>query len=143
MPFVISPCRAFRLALRGPPEPSRCPIGGVAALDRLTVERACEMARRFPPPWSARKQRLLHRPDANGQALTYVYFEEEPGRRAAASALHPASLPPVLIMASSLRPCAVHHSSSIEALGAFWIDTPVADKLLRHPVGAPFGSGRR
>ena len=30
-----------------------------------------------------------------------------------------ASLPRVLIMASSLRPCAVHHSSSIEAVGAF------------------------
>jgi hypothetical protein len=27
--------------------------------------------------------------DANGQALAYVYFEEEPGRRAAASALPP------------------------------------------------------
>jgi hypothetical protein len=27
--------------------------------------------------------------DANGQAPAYVYFEEEPGRRAAASALPP------------------------------------------------------
>jgi hypothetical protein len=30
---------------------------------------------------------LLHRPDHNGRALTYVYFEEEPGRRAAAKLL--------------------------------------------------------
>ena len=29
------------------------------------------------------------------------------------------------------------------SLGRILIDTPVADKLLRHPVGAPFGSGRR
>ena len=41
--------------------------------------------RRFPPPWS-----LEERPacfivsDANGQALAYVYYEEEPGRRTAA-----------------------------------------------------------
>ena len=36
--------------------------------------------------------RTLDRPcfivrDANGQALAYVYYEQEPGRRAAASAL--------------------------------------------------------
>ena len=29
------------------------------------------------------------------------------------------------------------------SLARILIDTPVADKLLRHPVGAPFGSGRR
>jgi len=27
--------------------------------------------------------------DHNGQALAYVYFEDEPGRRAAAKLLHP------------------------------------------------------
>jgi hypothetical protein len=27
--------------------------------------------------------------DHNGQALAYVYFEHEPGRRAAAKLLHP------------------------------------------------------
>jgi hypothetical protein len=27
--------------------------------------------------------------DANGQALAYVYFEDEPGRRAAIKAAHP------------------------------------------------------
>jgi hypothetical protein len=30
---------------------------------------------------------LLHRPHANGLALAYVYFEDEPGRRAAAHML--------------------------------------------------------
>ena len=42
--------------------------------------------RRFPPPWDieeANKACFIVR-DHNGQALAYVYFEEEPGRRAAA-----------------------------------------------------------
>ena len=44
--------------------------------------------RRFPPPWSAQESDacFIVR-DANRQALTYVYFEEEPGRRAAAKLL--------------------------------------------------------
>jgi hypothetical protein len=44
--------------------------------------------RRFPPPWSVDEQEacFIVR-DANGQALAYVYFEEEPGRRAAAKLL--------------------------------------------------------
>ena len=47
-------------------------------------------ARRFPPPWTAEKtDACFIVRDANGQALAYVYFEEEPGRRAAASALPP------------------------------------------------------
>ena len=46
------------------------------------------MAHRFPPPWSVEEVRgLLHRRDANGHALAYVYFEEEPGRRSAAPLL--------------------------------------------------------
>lgn len=42
-------------------------------------------SRRFPPPWS-----IEERPacfivsDANGQALAYVYYEKELGRRSAA-----------------------------------------------------------
>jgi hypothetical protein len=49
--------------------------------------------RRFPPPWSVEppdpkleRQCFIVR-DKNGQALTYVYFEEEPGRRSAAHLL--------------------------------------------------------
>jgi hypothetical protein len=45
-------------------------------------------ARRLPPPWSIEElaECFIVR-DANGQALAYVYFEEEPGRRAAAKLL--------------------------------------------------------
>jgi putative heme degradation protein len=46
--------------------------------------------RRFPPPWSVDeadskldRQSFIVR-DASGQALAYVYFEDESGRRAAA-----------------------------------------------------------
>ena len=41
-------------------------------------------ARRFPPPWSIEeRQACFIVKDGNGQALAYVYFEEEPGRRSA------------------------------------------------------------
>jgi hypothetical protein len=45
-------------------------------------------ARRFPPPWSVEEQAacFIVR-DHNGQALAYVYFEEEPGRQLAAKLL--------------------------------------------------------
>jgi hypothetical protein len=43
--------------------------------------------RRFPPPWSVEKTDAFIVCDANGQALAYVYFEEESGRRAAAKLL--------------------------------------------------------
>jgi len=41
--------------------------------------------RRFPPPWSVEERPacFIVR-DASGQALAYVYYEEEPGRRSAA-----------------------------------------------------------
>ena len=42
-------------------------------------------SRHFPPPWSIAEYndaRFIVR-DHNGQALAYVYCEEEPGRRAA------------------------------------------------------------
>jgi hypothetical protein len=43
---------------------------------------------RFPPPWSADEtDACLIVRDANGQALAYVYFEDEPGRRSAAHLL--------------------------------------------------------
>ena len=40
------------------------------------------MARRFPPPWSIEEHRESFAIiDANGQALAYVYHEDEAGRR--------------------------------------------------------------
>jgi hypothetical protein len=45
-------------------------------------------ARRFPPPWLAEETDACFIVcDHNGQALAYVYFEEEPGRRSAAHLL--------------------------------------------------------
>ena len=45
-------------------------------------------ARRFPPPWSAEESEACYIVrDTNGQPLAYGYFEEEPGRRAAAKLL--------------------------------------------------------
>ena len=44
--------------------------------------------RRFPPPWSVEEtDACFIVRDATGQALAYVYFENEPGRRAAAKLL--------------------------------------------------------
>ena len=44
--------------------------------------------RRFPPPWSVGEtDACFIVRDHNGQALAYVYFEEEPGRRSAAAKL--------------------------------------------------------
>jgi len=46
------------------------------------------MPRRFPPPWSIdESEACFIVRDGNGQALAYIYFEDEPGRRAAAKLL--------------------------------------------------------
>jgi hypothetical protein len=46
-------------------------------------------SRRFPPPWSIEElnDACIVVRDHNGQALAYVYFEDEPGRRSAAKLL--------------------------------------------------------
>ena len=49
---------------------------------------------RFPPPWTVDDPEMklgqdCFVRDANGHALAYVYFEEEPGRRAGGEAAHP------------------------------------------------------
>jgi hypothetical protein len=45
-------------------------------------------ARRFPPPWSVEEQAACFVVrDHNEQALAYVHFEDEPGRRSAAKLL--------------------------------------------------------
>jgi len=48
-----------------------------------------ERPRRFPPPWSIEElnNACFVVLDSGGQALAYVYFEEEPGRRSAAKLL--------------------------------------------------------
>ena len=45
--------------------------------------------RHFPPPWSvdAENAACFIVRDHDGKSLAYVYFEEEPGRRAAAKLL--------------------------------------------------------
>jgi hypothetical protein len=44
--------------------------------------------RRFPPPWTVEEtESSFIVTDNTGQKLAYVYFEEEPGRRSAASLL--------------------------------------------------------
>jgi hypothetical protein len=46
------------------------------------------MSRRFPPPWSVEELDACYVVrDQNEQALAYVYFEDEPGRRSAAKLL--------------------------------------------------------
>jgi endo-1,4-beta-D-glucanase Y len=44
-------------------------------------------ARRFPPPWTFEDHNnaCFMVNDANGLALAYVYYEQEPGRRTAAN----------------------------------------------------------
>ena len=46
------------------------------------------MSRRFPPPWTVEERPacFIVR-DNGGQALAYVYFEDESGRRSAAKLL--------------------------------------------------------
>lgn len=44
--------------------------------------------RRFPPPWSVEEtDACFIVRDSDGQALAYVYYEAEPGRRGAAKLL--------------------------------------------------------
>jgi hypothetical protein len=45
-------------------------------------------SRRFPPPWSIEEsQACFIVRDGDKQALVYVYFENEPGRRSSAKLL--------------------------------------------------------
>jgi hypothetical protein len=46
-------------------------------------------SRRFPPPWTVDEtDACFIVKDHNGQALAYVYFEDEPGRRTAVAVAH-------------------------------------------------------
>ena len=56
--------------------------------DWLKAEVGMTGPRRFPSPWSADNNGACFIvKDHNGQALAYVYYEEDPGRRAAANLL--------------------------------------------------------
>jgi hypothetical protein len=75
-------------------------------------------ARRFPPQWTIEEHNddCFIVKDHNGHALAYVYFEDEPGRRAAANLLtrdearripiHIAKLPDLLRKQKSRWPLA-------------------------------------
>jgi hypothetical protein len=48
------------------------------------------VTRRIPPPWSVEDtDACFIIRDANGHALAYVYFEEEPGWRSGGASPHP------------------------------------------------------
>jgi hypothetical protein len=49
--------------------------------------RFSSAARRFPPPWSVEELDACFVRDNDGQALAFVYFGDEPGRRSAAKLL--------------------------------------------------------
>ena len=65
-----------------------CTVDAAAWGCRCVESPPTTMPRRFPPPWSVEEtDACFIVRDANGQALAYVYFEEEPGRRSAAELL--------------------------------------------------------
>jgi hypothetical protein len=71
----------------GRPRAAR-PLHRRVAQDRSALFGLVTEPRRFPPPWSVEEtDACFIVRDKNGQALAYVYFEEELGRRAAAHLL--------------------------------------------------------
>jgi hypothetical protein len=73
-----------------PAEPCAHPQSwGVAALPAVERYHRCMSGRGFPSPWTVDEDHdacFIVR-DANGQALGYFYFEEDPGRRSAGKLL--------------------------------------------------------
>jgi hypothetical protein len=63
--------------------------------------------RRFPPPWDIEDNGacFIVR-DGNGQALSYVYYESEPGRRTAANLLSRDEARRIAINIAKLPTCA-------------------------------------
>ena len=54
----------------------------------MTRDKVRTPPRRFPPPWSVEDiGAAFVVNDTNGQKLSYVYYEDEPGRRSAAKLL--------------------------------------------------------
>jgi len=72
----------------GSKQPNGSAVRSEAEEDRARKRVRPVTRRRFPPPWSVETtDACFIVRDRNKQALTYVYFEEEPGRRAAAKLL--------------------------------------------------------
>ena len=66
----------------------KSPRGASAPLRSDEANRTEMEPRRFPPPWAVEEtEACFIVKDHAGQALAYAYFEEEPGRRAAAKLL--------------------------------------------------------
>src|SRR5262249_16823584 len=70
--------------LRAENDAQKAPHG--PRLAHSKADGSCPPPRGFPPPWTVEDQPacFIVR-DHDGQALAYVYFEEEPGRRSAAN----------------------------------------------------------
>jgi hypothetical protein len=92
---VVSPTGiAFPRTMRAPrSNQHRIGAGSTAALWRSIIQhqRFLKMptSRRLPPPWDIEEANAacFIVKDNNGQALAYVYFENEHGRRTAANLL--------------------------------------------------------
>jgi hypothetical protein len=87
--------------------------------------------RRFPPPWIAEEtDACFIVRDASRQALAYVYFEEEPGRRSAAK----------LLTRDEARRIAANQSAGVAAQAVRYQKLPAA---FSGPArGIPGGPGR-
>jgi hypothetical protein len=69
-------------------EPKVCGLANANSSPFLFAWSCDVPERRFPPPWSAEvTPNCFIVRDANGEALSYVYYESEPGRRSAAKLL--------------------------------------------------------
>jgi hypothetical protein len=89
---IFYDCRGCGVRLK--PKPGDCCVFCSYAQCRATGSGQtgrCETVttRRFPPPWTVEElvDACFVVRDASGQALSYVYFEEEPGWRSAAKLL--------------------------------------------------------